>query len=194
VAAFSNETDTAPPEMAIELTCSICRYLSDGGWKMGFFSNGRDPLGIPGVTLAQAKVTESLSEALEAARMGRRDHRLEPISIRARQSIEQMHIIVENLGRIELSDGLPVEKLLMEELPHIDREQVLVLVTGDVSQSFILHVLRLREAGYRVMLFVVCNARAHDVAIEHLLPHGVEIYDMNWQGRMEEIATGRRYM
>jgi hypothetical protein len=59
------------------MACSICRYLSDGGWKLGFFSNGRDPLGLPGITMAQARVTESLSEALEAARQGRVDNRLD---------------------------------------------------------------------------------------------------------------------
>jgi uncharacterized protein (DUF58 family) len=186
------DQSTPPHEMGVELACTVCRYLSDGGWKLGFFSNGRDPLGLPGVTMAQARVTDTLAEALEAAQQGRVDDRLEPISIRARQSSDQFPIIHENLGRIELSDGLPIEMLLMEELAHIDRQQVLVFITGDVTDSFITGVLRVREMGYRVLLFVVNNAEAHDRAFELLLPHGVEIFDMDWQGRMEEIATGRR--
>lgn len=190
--ARSTDPSATAPEMAVEIACSICRYLSDGGWKLGFFSNGRDPLGLPGITMAQVRVTESLGEALEAARQGRADNRLEPISIRGRTSPDQFNIIHENLGRITLSDGLPVETLIMEELPYIDRQQVLVFITGDISDSFVAGLAKLREMGYRVMLFVVCNPDAHDKAFEHLLPHGVEIFDMDWQGRMEEIATGRR--
>ena len=30
------EYEKAPPETAIEIACSICRYLSDGGWKLKF--------------------------------------------------------------------------------------------------------------------------------------------------------------
>lgn len=191
-AVAEGEGKKPPSENAIEIACSICRYLSDGGWKVGFFSNGRDPLGIPGITLAQARATDSLSEAVEAARRRRRDERLEPISIRARRSTEQFSIIHENLGRIELSDGLPIEDVLQGELPYIEREQVLVVLTGRITDSFIAAMLTARELGYRIMVFVVSNRDGHDRAFESFVPNGIEVYDMDTDWRLKEIAAGRK--
>lgn len=191
-ANFPNTLPQPPSEAAIELSATICRYLADGGWKVGFFSNGRDPLGLPGMTISQAKTAETLGEALQAAREGRPDDRLAPISIRASRLREQFGIIHENLGRMCLSDGLPIETLLLEELPHIDRQQVLVVITGEVTEAFLTGILRARELDYRIMIFVVCNNTAHDRAFELLVAHGVELFQMDEQWRMKEIATGRR--
>ena len=190
----AREDEMPSQEIAIQAACSICRYLWDGGWKLGFFSNGRDPLGLPGVTLSQAKSSDSLTQALEAARMGIKDDRLEPISIRAKYSRDQFTIIHENLGRIALSDGLPIESVLMGELPYIERQQVLVVLTGDVSDSFISGMLRVRALGYRMMVFVVRNTVAHDRAFEALAPSGIEVYDLEHERRLSEIATGRRFL
>jgi uncharacterized protein (DUF58 family) len=195
-AAWSQATptrpDVNPPEIAVEIACTISRYLSDGGWKLGFVSNGRDPLGLPGVTMAQARTTDSLSEALDAAREGRADSRLEPLVIHARKSREQFSVIHENLGRLELSDGLALEQALLSELPHIDREQVLVLITGYVPDTLISTLLRARQLDYRIMLFVVFNPRGHDRAFDELVGHGIEVYSMDEKWRLREIATGRR--
>lgn len=181
-------------ETAVQLACSICRYLWDGGWKVGFFSNGRDPLGIPGITISQAKSSDSFREAMDAARMGWKDDRLAPMSIRARRSPDQFSLIHENLGRIELSDGLPIETLLREELPYIDRQQVIVLITGKVTDSLISGILSVRALGYRLMVFIVNNTVAHDLAFEAFVPHGIEVFDMEHERRLTEVATGRRFL
>lgn len=180
------------PEIAIELACTVCRYLSDGGWRLGFFSNGRDPLGLPGISMAQARAADSLREALTSARLGRPDDRLEPVSIRARRSPDQFHLIHECLGRLTLSDGLPLDEVLLGELPHIEREQALVVITGAVGDGLVSSLLRARALGYRIMVFVVCNPAAHDRAFEALLPGGIEVFQMDQEWRMREIATGRR--
>lgn len=185
---------TTPSEVAAEIAASICRYLADGGWRVGFLSNGRDPLGLPGVTLAQARATESLGEALFAARMGRVDDRIEPVSIRASRLPEQFSVIHENLGRLELSDGLPIERALLEELPHIERSQALVVIAGGVDEGFITGMLGARSLGYRVMLFIVGNDAAHDRAFDALLPSGIEVFRMDEDWRLKEIATGRRFV
>lgn len=190
--ARSTAPERPPEEMGLELACTVCRYLTDGGWRVGFFSNGRDPLSLPGITIAQAKSTDSLSAALHAARMGWQDDRLEPIAIRAKRGPEQFDLIHENLGRLEMSDGLRIESLLMEELPHIERQQALVIVTADVTDAFIGGVLRARQLGYRVMVFVVCHVEGHNRAFDAFTPHGIEVYRMDEDWRLKEIAAGRR--
>jgi uncharacterized protein (DUF58 family) len=181
-------------EVAVQTACSICRYLWDGGWKVGFFSNGRDPLGIPGITIAQARSSDSFSEALHAARMGGKDDRLAPVSIRARRSQDQFPLIHENLGRIELSDGLPIETLLFDELPYIERQQVIVVITGSVTDSLVSGMLRVRALGYRMMVFIVNNTVAHDAAFDAFVPHGIEVYNLEHERRLTEVATGRRFL
>lgn len=176
-----------------ELACTICNYLAEGNWKFGLLSNGRDPLGLPGITLAQARASESLREALDAARRPRKDSRLAPLFIPARSSMEQFRIVRENIGRIALSDGLPIGSLLLDTLPHINREQALVLVTGDISEETQTAILRARELGYRAMVFLVGNIQAHDRVMPAFLGAGVELFSMDSNWRLREIATGRRY-
>lgn len=189
-----NYSDRAkdPAEMGIQIVCTIARYLWDGGWKVGFFTNGRDPLGLAGMTMSEARATDSLREALSAAREGRRDDRLAPISIPARRAPEQFEVIRENLGRLALSDGLRVEEAFLGEVPHIPRDQALVYVTGEVTDDFVSGTARIRELGHRIMLFVVCNDDAHDRAFEQLGPLGIEVFRMDLDWRLKEIATGRQ--
>jgi len=193
-AAHDDDPSRQAPEIALETACSICRYLWDGGWKVGFLSNGRDPLGLPGITLAQARASDTLSGALEAARMGRPDDRIEPVFIPARRGADQFFIIHENLGRLTLSDGLRIEEAMADALPHIEREQVLVLLTGQAGDAFVEGVLRARALGYRVMVFIVRNTVDHDTAFEAFVPHGIEVFDLEHERRLTEIATGRRYL
>lgn len=182
-----------PHEHGVEVAATIARYLHDGGWKVGLFCNGRDPLGLPGWSLAQLRAGDSLGEALSAARGKRKDERLAPISIPARAGGDQFNVIHENLGRIELSDGLRIEELLPLELPHIPRDQTLIVVTGDVTDPFIEAIARARALGYRVMLMIVNNPEAHDRAFNDILPTGAELYRMDEDWRLKEIATGREY-
>ena len=183
----------APEEHAVEVAATIARYLCDGGWKVGLFSNGRDPLGVPGWSIAQLKAGESLGEALNNARGRQRDERLEPLSIAAKAGEDQFSLIHENLGRIELSDGLRIEEVLPLELAHVPRDQTLIVVTGDITDDFVEGMAKARHLGYRVMLMIVNNPAAHDKAFEVLLPYGVEVYRMDEDWRLKEIATGRSY-
>lgn len=191
---FLAETHKPPEEYAVEISATIARFLHDGGWKVGLFCNGRDPLGRPGLSLAQLTVAdEPLSEALSQARETGPDPRLAPIAIPARAGEEQFALIHENLGRIELTDGLPLAELLPLELPHIPRHHTLVVVAGDVSDAFLLALRSARALGYRVMLMSVNNPEAHDKAFELLLPYGIEVYRMDEDWRLRELATGRSY-
>jgi len=188
------QEDTRPTqETALETACSIARYLWEGGWSVGLLSNGRDPLGIPGITLAQARSMESLGEALEAARAGRVDDRLEPVFIPARRASEQFSLIHENLARLELTDGLRIEYAILDAIPRIERRQVLAILTGDCGDAFIEAVLKTRALGYRIMVFIVRNTAAHDRAFEAFIPAGIEVFDLEHERRLSEIATGRRF-
>ncbi len=193
--AYSFEKGSQPPaEQAVEIAASVCRFLSDGGWRVGLFTNGRDPLGLPGVTLAQARAADGLAQARAVAGKRPADNRLAPIAIRTGASPDQFAVILENLGRVELSDGLPIEALLPEELPHIPRRQALVVITGAVSDGLITALCDARGLGYRVLLIVVCNNVAHDRAFEYLVPRGIEVYRMDKSWRLQEIVIGRQYI
>lgn len=181
-----------PMEAGVETACTLARYLHDGGWRVGLLTNGRDPLGVPGATMAQARATDTLSGALEAARLGRPDHRLEPIHIPSSRAPEQFSILRENLGRVEPTDGLPLADALLSELPRIPREDVLVVVAGDSREDLLRALSRARELGYRVQFFLVDNNSAHDRAFEALAPRGVDVYRIDDDRKLREIATGRR--
>ena len=178
-------------EIAVQAACATCRYLADGGWKVGLFSNGRDPLGLPGMTVSQARAADTLSDTLIAAHGRLRDDRLEPIAIRAAAGPEQFPLIHENLGRVALTNGLPIEDHLVGELPYIERNQAIIMITGRVRDTLIETLLTVRELGYRVLLFVVCDNEGHDRAFDRLVPHGVELHRMDEAWRLKEIATGR---
>lgn len=181
-----------PEETAVEIACTIARYLSDGGWKVGLVSNGRDPLGLPGIATAQAREALSLSGAQLSAREAPRDDRIEPLHVRAATGSEHFALLRESLGRLALSDGLPIEDAILETLAHIDRQQVLVVLTGEVGEGLVSGLARVRGLGYRIMVFVVRNPLAHERAFEAFVPQGIEVFDMTEDWRLEEIATGRQ--
>jgi uncharacterized protein (DUF58 family) len=177
---------------AVEFACTVARYLTDGGWSAGLLSNGRDPLGLAGMTLAQARATESLGDAMDAARRKRVDHRLEPLFIPPQRGTEQFMILRENLGRIALSTGLTLEQLLHEQMPHLSRGNVMVVITGSLPRESVTAILRARELGFRVMLFVLGNPEDHDAALAVCLGAGIEMFSLDGNWRMRELATGRR--
>ena len=145
------------------------------------------------MTVSQARATESLRQAEAVARARPKDERLEPLSVRASTHPDQFQVIRENLGRLELSNGLAIEDALMNEVPYIDRQQVLVLLTGEMTDETVAGLVRVRRLGYRMMVFVVRNPLAHDKAFHGLVPHGVQVFDMHEEWRLEEIATGRQF-
>ncbi|MGI8907714.1 MAG: DUF58 domain-containing protein [Candidatus Sumerlaeaceae bacterium] len=177
---------------AVEFACTVARYLTDGGWSAGLLSNGSDPLGLAGMTLAQARATESLGEAMTMARRRQIDRRLEPLYIEPRRGVEQFMILRENLGRIALSTGLTLKQVLMDQMPHISRGHVLVVITGALPRESITAILRARELGYRVMLFVLGNPEDHDASLALCLAAGIEMFSLDGNWRMRELATGRR--
>jgi len=188
----SRDKPVPPDERAVEICTSLAHYLVQGGWNIGLFSNGRDPLGMPGISLGQAVASDSFRVAMTAARQKNPDERLEPLSIRACRSHDQFHLIRENLGRITLSNGLRIEELVFDELSYIARENVLVWLTGRFDEATERALFRIRRAGYRVMFFMICNNPDHDRAFDSLVPQGVEVYRMDEAWRLREIATGRR--
>ena len=66
-------------------------------------------------------------------------------------------------------------------------------VKKETVDEFVVGIGRARLLGYRVMLMIVGNPEAHDRAFEELLPQGVEVYRMDEDWRLREIATGRDY-
>jgi uncharacterized protein (DUF58 family) len=190
--SISLDKPVAPDEQAVEICTSVAHYLAQGRWKVGLFSNGRDPLGLPGFSMNQALSSDSFGEAMTAARRKKPDERLKPISIRASRSRDQFLLIRENLGRITLSDGLEINELIFDELPYIEREQVLVWMTGRLDAATEQALFRIRQQGYRIMFFMICNNPDHDRAFDILIPHGIEVYRMDEDWRLREIATGRR--
>ena len=190
--ARSNREGFPVEDEAVEFACTVARYLTDGGWSAGLLSNGRDPLGLAGMTLAQARATDSLGDAMTAARRSRSDQRLEPLYIPPRRGVEQFMVIRENLGRVALSSGLTLSQLLSDQMPHISRGNVMVLITGAMPRESVTAVLRARELGYRVMVFVLGNPADHDAALAVCLAAGIEMFSLDGNWRMRELATGRR--
>lgn len=192
VNARSNREGFPVEDEAVEFACTVVRYLTDGGWSAGLLSNGRDPLGLAGMTLAQARATDSLGDAMTLARRARIDRRLEPLYIQPRRGTEQFMVIRENLGRIATSSGLTLAELLHDQMPHISRGHVLVIITGAMPRESITAVLRARELGFRIMLFVLGNPEDHDAALALCLAAGIELFSLDGNWRMRELATGRR--
>jgi hypothetical protein len=129
---------------------------------------------------------------MNTARRRRVDRRLEPLSIPPQRGTEQFMILRENLGRIALSTGLTLDQLLLDQMPHLSRGNVLIIITGALPRESITAILRARELGFRIMLFVLGNPEDHDAALALCLGAGIEMFSLDGNWRMRELATGRR--
>lgn len=112
-------------ERAISVAASICNYGVQQGWGVGVYANGAVP------------------------------NSDQPIRVPPGRDMEQLANILEALAAVtEFATGA-IETMLLRESPHLPWVSTVVVVTAVVTEEILIALVRLREAGRRVVLIAL---------------------------------------
>ncbi|MCA9865280.1 MAG: DUF58 domain-containing protein [Anaerolineales bacterium] len=112
-------------ERTISVAASICNYGIQQGWGVGLFANGAVP------------------------------NSDQPIRVQPGRSPTQLGNVLEALAAVtEFATGA-IDMMLMRESTHLSWVSTIVLVTAVVSEEILIALVRLQEAGRRVVLLAL---------------------------------------
>ncbi len=112
-------------ERAVSVAASICNYGVQQGWGVGVYANGAVPNSDQPIRVPPGRATEQLGNILEAL-----------------------------AAVTEFATGA-IDAMLLRESPHLPWVSTIVLVTAVVTDEIQIALLRLHEAGRRVVLLAL---------------------------------------
>ncbi len=114
-------------ERAISVTASIANYGAEQGWGVGVYANGSVP------------------------------NSDQPIRVPPGRATEQLNHILEALAAVtEFATGA-IERMMFRESPHLPWAATIVLVTAVTTPAITAALVRLKEAGRRVVLISLAD-------------------------------------
>lgn len=146
-------------ELAATTAASLANAVHQLGQPLGFFSNGRD-------TLDRLR-DEGWNHAFRTRRQAKaraglhsRSDRLRPVAVETRRSSDQLGRILETLARLEPTDGIPFDALILEVNSRLPRNSTVVAILQDVTEETAIVLGGLQRRGFRVtVVHIVFDSR-----------------------------------
>lgn len=164
-------------ELGCVAAASVACYLTQVKETVGFCSNGLD-------AAERVKRDAGLEEAGSRHEARRKafqrsgEDRLRPVRIQARRGDAQAAEILDALARLELSDGQPLERMLVDEAPGLPRDLALIVITPALAGSLAQTLVGLKFWGFDVTVMLLRNdgdwesigpvLRAQNVQVMHV--------------------------
>ncbi len=137
-------------ELAVTTAASIANAVYLMGQQVGLVTNGRDAAD----RIRQegwAHDYHSRAAAQQNVNMADHSERLRPVMVPTRRGPEQLWNILETLARVELTDGLSFDQLVLETISRLPRDATIVAVLPKVTPETALALGSLRRRGYAVV-------------------------------------------
>lgn len=175
-------------EIAISAVASLCHYLYDMGQQVGMITNGRD---------AADRVREegwdydlrSRSSARNSASMMTESDRLRPQIFAPERGPEQLQRLQTALARVELTDGIQFDQLILETACRMPKDATVIAVLQTVEERYAVSLGNLRRQGYAVAA-IINTYDTYDFAqlSKYLLAEGIATYHLSDETAIAEIA------
>lgn len=141
-------------ELAVTAAASLAHAVFVMGQQVGFISNGRDAADRIRLEGWEGEFRDR-QNARQTAEMEEADDRLRPLVVPTGRGADQFHRIREVLARLELTDGLPFDALVMETASRLPRDASVVAVLPDVPEATALALGSLKRMGLAVTVVLV---------------------------------------
>lgn len=157
VDSFAPEDQPHRSELAIVAAASISHLLYEMNQQSGLFSNGRDAVdrireeGWKGDSRTR-------EESRASAQMSDTNTRLQPVVIPPSKATERLSLILDQLARLELSDGLTLMEALSASYGRLPRDASVIAIVSQVNESIAGALESLKRQGY----FVTAIVNIHD--------------------------------
>lgn len=200
-AGYPGRGEPMRSELAIATATAIGYAVSVLNQQIGLASNGRDAVDrIREETLsAQDHPSRTEFATRLAARQGfelkETDDRIRPVVVPTRRGIDQFQQIRECLARLEKTDGMSFDRLILETLPRLPRDATVICLLPRVPVETAIALGHLRKQGFAVSVLLIgiaddgSNARV--IAAGRLLAEGIR--DVRFiQSDQDLMAMGDR--
>ncbi|MDD3470133.1 MAG: DUF58 domain-containing protein [Thermoguttaceae bacterium] len=175
-------------ELAVTMTASLVHALAQRNEEIGLITNGRD-------AIQRIRFEGWISdwrtrrEARESVELDTPNDQFEPLVIETRRGVEQIERIFDLLGRLELSEGLPLPALLQEAAGRMPRSATVILIVGKIGVEEAIAIGDLRRSGFVVTVFVNCyHIVDFEAALATLLDMGVEVRQLTERSHVADLC------
>lgn len=177
-------------ELAITTTASIGYLLQMSGEQVGMLTNARDAAEVArfDVKSIQALSREDADNSVVGE--GESD-RLSPVQVPTLRSPSQAQRIIENLARVLPTDGLAVDRLILNEFRRLPRDAALLPVMPQVTEQCALTLATMKQSGFNVSVFLVGGEPAYREAAALLAPHDIYVFHIESEWSLHEISPAR---
>lgn len=188
--AYEEHAADERSELAVTAAASLATYVSHGGQRAGFFSNGRDAADRARYEDIEVQAATRW-QAERLAQMREHSDRLRPFEVTVGRGPTTLQRILDATARVELSDFQPVGQMLLREYPRLARDVTILVLTPRVDQALLEAVAAMRKSGFVMSVFVVGNSAGYAAARGKLLAEGVPAYDLLAKHHLRELAAVR---
>jgi len=138
----------------VTTAASLAHAVYEQGQPVGFVSNGRDAADR---VRAEARNREHRSRAGARLTLNEqaRSERLQPVSVETRRGADQLLRILDQLARLELTDGLTFVEMLGEVTSRLPRDATVAAILPGVSEEAAAALGILRRGGFAVTAVLV---------------------------------------
>ncbi len=175
-------------ELAVTAAASLAQALYEMGQQVGLITNGRDAADRVRQE-GWAYDLRTRDAARKSASMLDESDRLRPQVLVPAKGPEQMQQIRTTLARVELTDGLHLDELILESTCRMPRDATVIAILQEVPESYAVALGNLRRQGYAVEAIL----NIHDTydfaqASKHLLGEGVATHHLREEASIPTIA------
>jgi uncharacterized repeat protein (TIGR01451 family) len=152
--SYPARSEPGRSELAVTAAVALANAVALLGQPVGLFTNGRDAADRirRRDEIARRVVGPRADRAAthRLAAMREDDDRLRPLIVPPGRGTEAFGRIRETLARVELSDGLTFDRLLIEVEPRLPRDATVVAVLAEVTPEMAASLGRLKRQGFAV--------------------------------------------
>ena len=177
-------------ELAITAAASLAAYILEHKQQVGILSNGIDAVDRLNLEVGEQE-SRTRSEARRLTDLRIDSDRLRPVEVPLRRGDFHLRQIRHVLARLELSDGLPVGEMLLQEYPRLPRDASLIVIAPDVPTLLVRALTELHRSGFTMAVFVVGSEEGWQRAAAMLSLHHIPCYHLTDERHLAELANIR---
>jgi uncharacterized repeat protein (TIGR01451 family) len=158
-ASYAARNEPGRSELAVTTALALANAVCLMGQPVGLVTNGRDAadrIRLRDEIVGQHHESWTNRAAMhETVAARERDDRLRPVIVAPGRGAEVFTRIREVLARVELTDGLTFDQLLIEAQPRLPRDATVVAVLANVTAEMAVALGHLKRQGFAVSVVLL---------------------------------------
>ncbi len=153
--AYHERGEPHRSELAVTIAASLANAVAILGQQVGLATNARDMAERLKAKRKGSLAFETRSAAREEVEEDSENTRLKPLQVPTRRGADQFDQIRDLLARVELTDGMPFSRFVLEVMPRLPRDASVIAVLPAVPVETAVTLSNLTRNGFAVSVVLV---------------------------------------